>query len=194
MFTDLASGALYGSTVITEAAAEVQPGTVAGQPGGKIWEIPLGSSAVNSLNAATGLWAMGGMLAETSLPVSSTTELLFGGSVPFSTTPGRATPVPQLVLTVTSALTADFDADNDVDGRDFLLWQRGFSLTGQTNNSNGDADSNGTVGSGDLALWQHQFGTLQSPASGSSVPEPATWTLAFVLAVAALLPRRQGLR
>jgi hypothetical protein len=34
---------------------------------------------------------------------------------------------------------ADFNGDGTVDEADFLAWQRGFALTGQTDNGNGDA-------------------------------------------------------
>lgn len=190
MFTDLADGALFGSTVITESAAEVQPGAVPGQPGGKIWDIALGNAALTSLNATSSLWALGGSLAETAAPISTTTELLFGGSMPFSTTPGRATPIPQLVLSVTPGLAADFDADNDVDGRDFLLWQRGFGLGGQLNNSQGDATGNGSVGGEDLAVWQGQFGASGSPASAVSVPEPSIAAMVGLIVAASFFRTR----
>jgi hypothetical protein len=190
MFTDLADGALLGSTVVTESAAEVQPGAVPGQPGGKIWEIALSNSAITSLNATSSLWALGGSLAETAAPISTTTELLFGGSVPFSTTPGRATPIPQLVLSVTPGLAADFDADNDVDGRDFLLWQRGFGLGGQMNNSQGDATGNGSVGGEDLAVWQGQFGANGAPASAAAVPEPSIAAMVGLIVAASFFRTR----
>jgi hypothetical protein len=192
MFTDLADGAFLGSTVMTEAEAEVQPGSVPGQPGGKIWQIPLADSALTSLNATSGLWALGGTLADTTPPISTTTELVFGGSVPFSTIPGRATPIPQLVLTTTIGLAADFDVDSDVDGRDFLIWQRGYGLTGQSNNSHGDATGNGTVGGEDLAIWQGQFGSTSLSgfsASAASVPEPATAALVGSLIFFSFLSR-----
>jgi hypothetical protein len=54
---------------------------------------------------------------------------------------------------------ADHDVDGDADGADFLRWQRGVGLTGQTNNSNGDADRSGTVNGIDLPLWRGKFGT-----------------------------------
>lgn len=190
MFTDLGSGPTFGSAVIAEAAAEAVPGTVPGQPGGKIWNIGLSASAVNSLNAASGLWALGGALAETAPPISTTTELLFGGSVPFSTVPGRATPLPQLVLTVTPGLSADFDGDDDVDGGDFLIWQRGVGLAGQTNNSLGDASGNGSVGGEDLALWQTQYGASALSEAITSVPEPATSLIVFIAAMTGVFCRR----
>lgn len=54
--------------------------------------------------------------------------------------------------------SADFDGDGDVDGRDFLLWQRGF---GKSNAAkvDGDANNDDTVNGADLAVWQQQYGT-----------------------------------
>jgi hypothetical protein len=72
----------------------------------------------------------------------------------------------------------DFDGDGDVDGQDFLTWQRGLGLTAQTNNDNGDADGNGTVNAADLALWRSGFGA--SVAAAGAVPEPATAVLALL--------------
>lgn len=61
---------------------------------------------------------------------------------------------------------ADHDNDGDCDGNDFLLWQRGVGLTGQTNNSQGDADRNGTVNDMDLGLWMSKYGS----AGGHAAP------------------------
>jgi hypothetical protein len=52
---------------------------------------------------------------------------------------------------------ADFDDDNDVDGFDFLTWQRG--LAAGTSHAEGDANGDGTVDSDDLAIWEDQYGT-----------------------------------
>ena len=61
--------------------------------------------------------------------------------------------------------TGDFDHDGDVDGRDFLLWQRGGSPN--------------ALSAGDLALWQSGYG---SPVTAiSAVPEPATAGLVLAL-------------
>lgn len=65
-------------------------------------------------------------------------------------------------------LPGDFDADGDVDGRDFLVWQRDF----------GDS-----LDQADLADWQANFGTRSSPGMPSvisSVPE-ASSLAAFLL-------------
>jgi hypothetical protein len=53
----------------------------------------------------------------------------------------------------------DFDNDGDVDGRDFLVWQRG-----------GSPDS---LSAGDLALWQNTYG-VGGLAAVSAVPEPSS--------------------
>ncbi len=49
----------------------------------------------------------------------------------------------------------DFDDDGDVDGADFLLWQRDPSV-------------------GELATWQSQFGEVGSGAAATAVPEPGS--------------------
>ena len=62
--------------------------------------------------------------------------------------------------------SADFDADGDVDGADFLSWQRGFGLNGSATPSDGDTDADADVDVDDLSTWQVQFGTSdQAPAS-----------------------------
>lgn len=53
-----------------------------------------------------------------------------------------------------SSLDGDFDGDGDVDGRDFLVWQRGGSPN--------------QLSAGDLALWQGSFG---GGGGGSNPPE-----------------------
>lgn len=52
--------------------------------------------------------------------------------------------------------TADFNRDKDVDGEDFLAWQRGVDLG--TTRAEGDADGSGEVDGTDLALWQSEYG------------------------------------
>lgn len=81
------------------------------------------------------------------------------------------------------AANADFNADLMVDGEDFLTWQRGFGLSGQTNNSLGDADGDTFVNGADLVVWEGQFG---GPAPGigagvaAAVPEPTTAMLSLL--------------
>lgn len=57
----------------------------------------------------------------------------------------------------------DFDNDNDVDGADFLAWQRGEAPGGAT--------------PANLADWQSNYGTNSTVVASSAVPEPTTFTL-----------------
>jgi hypothetical protein len=83
----------------------------------------------------------------------------------------------------------DFDADGDVDGADFLDWQRGFGTTADALLSDGDADGDHDVDADDLAVWAGHFG---DPAETAAVPEPGAGA-AFVLAAAGLgLACRRG--
>jgi hypothetical protein len=90
--------------------------------------------------------------------------------------------------------SADFDEDGDVDGADFLTWQRG--LGAGTTHAEGDADGNGAVDVSDLAAWRFQFGATGAAVPiGTAVPEP----LGFGALVAGLLMNsawrwRRGLR
>jgi len=74
-------------------------------------------------------------------------------------------------------LIADFDADNDVDGADFLMWQRGESL---------DA-----LSESDLADWKSNFGAASLVANTRSVPEPSSCFLALVTLASLLIGRRR---
>ena len=58
---------------------------------------------------------------------------------------------------VPPTLSGDFDDDNDVDGADFLAWQRNTGL-------------------GNLLDWQGQYGS----GTVAVVPEPGAWMLALV--------------
>jgi hypothetical protein len=69
---------------------------------------------------------------------------------------------------------ADFDNDGDVDGQDFLTWQRGLGVG--TTNMAGDANNSGSVTGADLAIWKAQFDTPAIAAAGA-VPEPHSLAL-----------------
>ena len=67
-------------------------------------------------------------------------------------------------------ITGDLDGDGDVDGDDFLLWQRNFPvLDGTAGSSSGDANGDGNVDGDDFLVWQRNF---PYPTAISSVPEP----------------------
>lgn len=65
--------------------------------------------------------------------------------------------------------SADFDNDGDVDGNDFLIWQRG--------------DSPAPLSQSDLDTWQENFGTASSLIT--AVPEPSS--IILMLGTLALL-------
>jgi hypothetical protein len=68
------------------------------------------------------------------------------------------------------AVSADFDLDLDVDGNDFLAWQRGLGATGSAAApAVGNADADADVDANDLAVWKLQFGLGQSAAAASAV-------------------------
>jgi hypothetical protein len=80
------------------------------------------------------------------------------------------------ISVVSSVTPGDFDFDGDVDGRDFLVWQRNPSV-------------------GNLADWQANYGTgvgpLVAASTAGSVPEPTSACL-FALGLFGLAVRRKG--
>lgn len=81
--------------------------------------------------------------------------------------------IDNLVIDLVTGTPGDFDGDGDVDGADFLLWQRDTSI-------------------GDLADWEDNFGFAPAVAATASVPEPATAiTLLMGLALVCLITRKR---
>ena len=85
-------------------------------------------------------------------------------------------------IALLAALPGDHDLDGDVDGRDFLAWQRG--------------ESPNPFSPGDLAAWQANYGVgsltsaLRLPPSALHVAVPEPWGLILVCALFALMPAR----
>lgn len=110
---------------------------------------------------------------------------------------GSSTP-PQLEITYTTAVVttedANFDNDSDVDGHDFLIWQRNVGVTTSATNEIGDANSDDAVNSADLEIWKGDFGPTAVSAAAGAVPEPASAALAgaIVAALAGLARRRRA--
>jgi GH25 family lysozyme M1 (1,4-beta-N-acetylmuramidase) len=92
-------------------------------------------------------------------------------------------------VAVPQSPTADFDNDGDVDGRDFLRWQRGFGITSGATRAQGDANYNGAVTALDLAVWQNSYSAPL--AAVTAIPEPGS-SLLVAVCLAAILPTRRA--
>lgn len=68
-----------------------------------------------------------------------------------------------------TALTADFDFDGDVDHDDLAIWSTAFGTT-----ADGDTDGDGDSDGGDFLAWQRNFDGNVPPLTSpvASVPEP----------------------
>jgi T5SS/PEP-CTERM-associated repeat protein len=83
----------------------------------------------------------------------------------------------------------DFDADGDVDGADFVIWQTNFPAASGHYLGTGDADADGDVDGADFVAWQTHFPTPAAPGF-AAVPEPAGWFLGLISAAVLTLTRR----
>jgi hypothetical protein len=80
--------------------------------------------------------------------------------------------------------SADFNEDGDINGADFLIWQRGLGVGSSL--EEGDANGDGQVNGTDLAVWRFQFGATGAVVpAGSAVPEPTG--IALITAIAGLV-------
>lgn len=88
----------------------------------------------------------------------------------------------------------DYNGDLDVDGADFLVWQRMFADT-TASGTGADGDGDGQIGAGDLAVWREGFGSTAARPTSSVVPEPAlALPKVFVFsAISAACRRRRAL-
>lgn len=89
----------------------------------------------------------------------------------------------------------DYDRDHDVDGVDFLAWQRQLGTTASPAGSGADGNVDGTVDVHDLSIWEDNFGAFPSVESAAlGAPEPGTAEMVVIVAVAcaALGRRRQA--
>jgi hypothetical protein len=87
---------------------------------------------------------------------------------------------------------ADFNHDLNVDGNDFLIWQRGMGLPGEATQQDGDANLDTHVDELDLAVWQGQFGTAPTASTSTvaNIPEPGTLALVLIMGSLLVLPRQ----
>jgi hypothetical protein len=84
----------------------------------------------------------------------------------------------ELIDLVPAGDNADFNGDLVVDGRDFLIWQRGAGIgDGSALAGDGDANGDGNVDDLDYGVWQSQFGGAPSVLASYGVPEPSSLAL-----------------
>jgi subtilisin family serine protease len=69
---------------------------------------------------------------------------------------------------VIAGVPSDFDQDEDVDGFDFLAWQRNLGRTGGATQAQGNANGDAAVTSGDLHMWKQDFGTVVAAEGAAS--------------------------
>ena len=74
---------------------------------------------------------------------------------------------------------ADFDNDGDVDGEDFLVWQRNFPLLSGATADIGDADGDGDVDGEDFLIWQSMYPAQAGRGASAAVPEPSALSVAI---------------
>jgi hypothetical protein len=81
---------------------------------------------------------------------------------------------------------ADFDEDGDVDAEDLAQWKGDFGV-----NALSDADNDGDSDGADFIQWQQQLGSTSAAAATGAVPEPSTWAMLCLAAVAGKLAKRR---
>ena len=61
--------------------------------------------------------------------------------------------------------SADFDANDEINGHDFLTWQRGYGVANAVR-TDGNSDDDTDVDASDLAAWSVTFGRVVDPGPG----------------------------
>jgi hypothetical protein len=68
---------------------------------------------------------------------------------------------------ISVGLRGDYDADSDVDGSDFLEWQRNLGAVLTQPGGGSDGNGNGIVDAADQLAWQDNFGSVEALTSAS---------------------------
>lgn len=156
----------------------------------------------NATSAADGVYLIAMRLRMEGLDRSDPFYIVWG-------TPGATTTALQAAATwVTDRVdqlapnfAADFDGDLDVDGADFLTWQRGLGTSAGALQTQGDANHDHAVTESDIDVWRSQFGSnvatlpgVNSTARLASAPEPGALGLVGLAVGQILAIARQRLR
>ena len=160
------------NTVGGSSQADVDFYTFTGLTAGAAFSAEVIQETFNGFNSLLGRFNDVGALIATDEDGGVNTLSLLQGTVPasgkltFAVTGsgdedflGEHGEVADYSLELTFAVPGDFDNDGDVDGRDFLRWQRGGSPNPRS--------------AGDLAAWQTNYGAGGLVAATVAVPEPA---------------------
>jgi peptidyl-prolyl cis-trans isomerase A (cyclophilin A) len=187
----------------TIAMAKSGPNTVTSQ-----WFINQGdNSSLDSPSRSDGGFSAFGMVLGNGMSVVDAigdlplpTDFGFSIGSPFNDLPLRnfsGTSISQIrvanTVTVNSVTlmtfaAGDFDRNNLVNAADRAILLANYGLTQGAYFDDGDADMDGDVDGHDFLLWQRTFGQTSLTAAISTVPEPASLTLA-VFACGLLLRR-----
>jgi hypothetical protein len=146
------------------------------------------TSSFMSFQQANGL-VLGGVTISVQFDAGSTTRGLTRllGPIQSFTFTGTEASIDNVFVDAV-ATSADFDADGDVDGADFLRWQRGVGSP-NPGLAQGDGDMDADVDGADLAVWRGKLTATQSPVA--TVPEPAALTAVYALPIFVALLRRR---
>lgn len=104
----------------------------------------------------------------------------------------------ELDLSLAQALNVfegDYNSDGVVDGKDFLVWQQSYGLTGM--DLAADGNGNGRIDQADLSVWQANFGTTAVTTATVRVPEPTSEAVILVMGLvltSGLRCRAKGLK
>jgi hypothetical protein len=129
-----------------------------------LWSGPADAAAGQNLEGL----ALGPRLANGSWVLLGVVDDGFNGTTDTDTISNNT--VVAFVATANSS--ADFDEDTDVDGNDFLRWQRNHGKTVGAFHSQGDADRDGDVDAMDLARWTTHYNGAPTETASAPVPEP----------------------
>jgi hypothetical protein len=161
---------------------------------------------VNTANSATAVYditppfemvdpnpniAVGNAASTTNANINGTGQARFGAisgntAIVYAMNTNNGIQAYTLTLTDSAVDTADFDDDGDVDGADFLTWQRNNGAVGNGTLATGDANMDMNVDAADLAVWQAQFAMPPIAA----VPEPEGVVLALFAVTCSATRRR----
>jgi len=154
----------------------------------------------NATLAETGVYLISMRLQMTSLDRSNPLFIVWATPGISESTLGIAsTWVENHVDELTPTFSADFDGDLDVDGLDFLSWQREFDKMSDALQIDGDADGDHAITVVDLQQWETEYGSslasysgvVSGVASAIPVPEPRSMLLYLLVTPFMMLRKKR---